>query len=71
MGMLPKSDNEEYLVNLCKTMRDIFEKAKKVNPNTKYLSMGMSGDYKLTIKNGSNMIRLGSTIFGKRHYEVK
>lgn len=71
MGMLPKSDNEEYLVNLCKTMRDIFEKAKKVNPNIKYLSMGMSGDYKITIKNGSNMIRLGSTIFGKRNYEVK
>jgi pyridoxal phosphate enzyme (YggS family) len=71
MGMLPKSDNEEYLVSLCKTMRDIFEKAKKVNPDIKYLSMGMSGDYKLTIKNGSNMIRLGSTIFGKRNYEVK
>lgn len=71
MGMLPKSDNEEYLVNLCKVMRDIFEQAKKEDSDIKYLSMGMSGDYKLTIKNGSNMIRLGSTIFGKRNYEVK
>ena len=71
MGMLPKSDNEEYLVNLCKVMRDIFEQAKKEDSDVKYLSMGMSGDYKLTIKNGSNMIRLGSTIFGKRNYEVK
>lgn len=71
MGMLPKSDNEEYLVNLCKVMRDIFEQAKKEDSDIKYLSMGMSGDYKLTINNGSNMIRLGSTIFGKRNYEVK
>jgi pyridoxal phosphate enzyme (YggS family) len=71
MGMLPKSDDQEYLTDLCKVMRKIYDDAKKVNPNIKYLSMGMSGDYKITIKNGSNMIRLGSTIFGKRNYEVK
>ena len=35
-----------------------------------YLSVGMSADYKIAINNGSNMIRLGSTIFGKRNYEV-
>ena len=28
--------------------------------------MGMSGDYKIAIKNGSNMVRLGSVIFGPR-----
>jgi hypothetical protein len=32
------------------------------------LSMGMSGDYKLAIKNGSNMVRIGSSIFGERNY---
>ena len=30
------------------------------------LSIGMSGDYKIAINNGSNMIRIGSAIFGKR-----
>lgn len=34
----------------------------------RYLSMGMSDDYPLAIKHGSNMIRLGSIIFGKRNY---
>ncbi len=32
------------------------------------LSMGMSGDYPLALKNGSNMIRVGSAIFGERNY---
>lgn len=31
--------------------------------------MGMSGDYKLCIAHGSNMIRLGSTLFGARDYQ--
>jgi uncharacterized pyridoxal phosphate-containing UPF0001 family protein len=30
--------------------------------------MGLSGDYKLAIKNGSTMIRVGSSIFGARNY---
>jgi uncharacterized pyridoxal phosphate-containing UPF0001 family protein len=30
------------------------------------LSMGMSSDYKIAIEQGSNMVRLGSTIFGQR-----
>lgn len=34
----------------------------------KYLSMGMSGDYELAMKHGSNMIRLGTIIFGERDY---
>ncbi len=71
MGMLPKSNDEAFLSNLCKKMRGIFEEAKKIDENVIYLSMGMSADYKIAINNGSNMIRLGSTIFGKRNYEVK
>ena len=35
--------------------------------NFKHLSLGMSGDYKLAIKNNSNMIRVGSLIFGGRN----
>ena len=32
------------------------------------LSMGMSDDYKIAIQNGSNMIRIGTSLFGKRDY---
>ena len=39
----------------------------KINLNLNILSMGMSGDYELAIKCNSNMIRLGSTIFGTRN----
>lgn len=37
--------------------------------NFDVLSMGMSGDYKIAIKYGSNMIRVGSAIFGARNYQ--
>ena len=33
-----------------------------------YLSMGMSHDWKIAVEEGSNMIRIGSAIFGERHY---
>lgn len=35
----------------------------------RYLSMGMSSDYKIALKNGANIIRIGSLIFGKRNYQ--
>ena len=35
----------------------------------KEISMGMSGDYQLAIECGSNMIRIGSSIFGERNYK--
>jgi uncharacterized pyridoxal phosphate-containing UPF0001 family protein len=34
----------------------------------KEISMGMSGDYKIAIEEGSTMIRIGTTIFGERNY---
>ena len=38
------------------------------NVNMKYLSMGMSGDYEEAVSCGSNMVRVGSAIFGERYY---
>lgn len=38
------------------------------NLSMDYLSMGMTNDYELAIEEGSNMIRIGSAIFGKRNY---
>ena len=51
-------------------MRTLFEWGKMQNEQVEYLSMGMSGDYQLCVEEGSNMVRLGSTIFGKRNYNV-
>lgn len=66
MAMLPKSEDEEYLRELAKKMRIAFDKLKAQDSNIKYLSMGMSHDYKLCVEEGSNMIRIGSSIFGAR-----
>lgn len=68
MAMLPHTDDEQALEELCKKMRRLFDELKAKGFQFKYLSMGMSNDYKIAIKNGSNMIRLGTTIFGKRNY---
>ena len=40
------------------------------NVTLETLSMGMSGDYDLAIAAGSNMIRVGSSIFGSRNYNI-
>jgi len=71
MAMLPNTEDEKIIVSLCKTMRSLYDKCLSLGLPFKHLSVGMSKDYKLAIKNGSNMIRLGSAIFGKRNYEVK
>ena len=46
-------------------------KGGRQSPKIRHLSMGMSGDYLLCVEEGSNMIRLGSTIFGARDYSAK
>ena len=68
MAMLPASENEEYLTELANKMRGLFEWCKTKSDSVEYLSMGMSGDYALCVRCGSNMIRVGSTIFGARDY---
>ena len=68
MAMLPNTDDEATLRALARKMRNLFEWAKTQSSEVEYLSMGMSGDYKLCVQEGSNMIRLGSTIFGSRIY---
>ena len=66
MAMLPDSDNEPYLISLCESLRAKYDELKSIY-DFKHLSLGMSGDYLLTIKHGSNMIRVGSLIFGSRY----
>lgn len=68
MTMLPPSNDQVYLAQLFRKMRAIYDGLKEKGYNLTYLSMGMSNDYKLAIQNGSNMIRIGSGIFGPRNY---
>lgn len=71
MTMLPKSNDENYLIDLCKKMRALYDALKTDGLPFEYLSMGTSDDYEIAIRNGSNMIRLGRTIFGERNYGEK
>ena len=68
MAMLPNSNDEALLRDLARKMRGLFEWAKVQSSDIQYLSMGMSGDYKLCVEEGSNVVRLGSTLFGYREY---
>lgn len=70
MAMLPFTDDEAELRRLAKKMRALYDRLKNTYP-FEYLSMGMSGDFKLCVEEGSNMIRVGTTIFGQRTATVK
>ena len=71
MAMLPHTDDQVLLKELCVKMRTLYDNIKKQGLQLEYLSIGMSADWKIAVANGSNMIRLGSTIFGKRNYTEK
>jgi pyridoxal phosphate enzyme (YggS family) len=68
MAMLPASCEEAQAREMVRKMRRLYEWAKTQSSSVEYLSMGMSGDYRLCVEEGSNVIRLGSTIFGAREY---
>ncbi len=65
MGMATFTNDEKQVNNEFALLSELFEKVKTSSINT--LSIGMSGDYKLAINNGSTMIRVGSAIFGHRN----
>lgn len=70
MGMASFVDNEEQVRDEFRTLNNYFHIIKshhfKFNPDFKIVSMGMSGDYKWAIEEGSTMIRVGSSLFGER-----
>lgn len=69
MTIAPNTDDESLLRNVFRTMYKIKEDIISRNyPNLSmdYLSMGMTNDYEIAIEEGSNMIRVGTGIFGKR-----
>ncbi len=70
MGMASNTDNQEQVSNEFATLHKTYLALQKQFPEFTFLSMGMSGDYKLAIEQGSNMIRIGSAIFGARNYTL-
>ena len=66
MGMATFTDNQHQIKKEFDFLKAIFDKQFLLNPEFKILSMGMSGDYEIAIACGSNMVRIGSSIFGNR-----
>jgi len=69
MTMGPRFGDPEEVRPYFKRTRRIFERIKGLdlpNVDMKYLSMGMTNSYGVAIEEGSNMVRIGTAIFGKR-----
>ena len=66
MGMATLTNQEDIIRKEFMELSDYFKTLKNNHPKLKILSMGMSNDYKIAIQEGSNMIRIGSAIFGSR-----
>lgn len=70
MGMATNTDDKQLIKREFDTLKHYFDDLKKdyfsKNENFNILSMGMSGDYEMAIESGSNMVRVGSSIFGVR-----
>lgn len=69
MGMASLTDDTNKIRIEFKSLKTLFEKLKTKNPELSILSMGMSADYKIAIEEGSNMVRIGSLLFGERNYQ--
>ena len=72
MTMGPFLENPEDIRPYFKETRRIFKEIALLElPNTqmKYLSMGMSDSYRVAIEERANIVRIGSKIFGERHYD--
>lgn len=71
MGMASNTAQETQVAREFSGLQAFFNDLKALYPFLEELSMGMSGDYQLAVKNGSTMIRVGSSIFGERSYPAK
>ncbi len=82
MGMASFSDDKDLVRKEFAGLKSLFDsiqqssiKEAAVNPNKipnfqfSILSMGMSGDYEIALEEGSNMVRIGSLLFGERNYK--
>jgi pyridoxal phosphate enzyme (YggS family) len=78
MGIASNNATEKQTTDEFTELKVFFDGIKlsffRRDENFKHVSMGMSGDYKIAIEAGSTMVRIGSSIFGKRvikHYKAQ
>ena len=74
MGMASNTGNEAQVLDEFHRLRTLFDTYKERffsdSPDFSTISAGMSGDYRLAVSAGSNMVRIGSSIFGERFYGI-
>jgi len=62
------TDVEDIIRENFRVLKNLFDDMKSDYKDFRYLSMGMTSDYRIAIEEGANMLRIGSAIFGKRNY---
>lgn len=67
MGMASFTNNEAIIMQEFNNLHLMYEKLQSSDNDIVTLSMGMSGDYPIAIQQGSNMVRIGSLLFGERN----
>ena len=74
MGMASNTDNKAQVLGEFRHLKQLFNTYKEKyfhdSPDFNTISAGMSGDYQFAIEAGSNMVRIGSSIFGERNYNI-
>lgn len=75
MGMATNTEDMKQIHKEFAALREIFGKLKQsfFPDDVRFceISMGMSGDYRIAVEEGSTMVRIGSSIFGERNYSVQ
>jgi pyridoxal phosphate enzyme (YggS family) len=71
MGMASLTDSQDQIRGEFRQLKSLFDQLKTSLPEdpVQTLSMGMSSDYQIAIREGSNMIRIGTALFGERNYK--
>jgi PLP dependent protein len=74
MGMATLTDDSNKVRSEFRRLKSFFDRLKSMslpsNVRMNHLSMGMSGDYKIAVEEGSTMVRIGTAIFGERNYNA-
>ena len=71
MSIPSNTENIDQVINEFKSMYKLYTELKKQINTVDTLSMGMSNDYALAIEHGSNLVRIGTAIFGAREIKIK
>jgi len=66
MGMATFTSDEAQVRREFQQLKKTYDQFSQIHTSIRTLSMGMSGDYQMAIEEGSTMVRVGSSIFGKR-----